>query len=95
MRSFVFFGLSAVVAASHPSPLEPGPVRTSLKTDSRWKDVAPEITTVVDRQAYAVKLECVGCPFSVLKNHMTADWQHPAPNNSLVCLHQQDTAYED
>ena len=86
MRSFVFLGLSAVVAAALPSPFEPGAVKPSPKTDGRWTDVAPEITTVSEHSEYAVKLDCVGCPFPVWKNHMTAEWQHPPQNNSLVCL---------
>jgi hypothetical protein len=75
-----------VVAAALPSPFEPGAVKPSPTTDSRWGNVAPEITTVEKHQAYAVKLECVGCPFPVWKNFMMAEWQHPPPNNSLVCL---------
>jgi hypothetical protein len=82
MRSFALLCLSALVSASSERSVE-SEVASSVPSAV---DIAPEITIVEEASSYAVKLECVGCPFPVWKNRTTAEWQHPPPNNSLVSL---------
>jgi hypothetical protein len=77
-----FFGLSSLAAiAAASSSLEHKVEEIHV---SAVKEVAPVITVVDLNRTYAVRYECAGCPFGVLKSSHEAEWVHPPPDSSLV-----------
>lgn len=51
--------------------------------------IAPEVTTIKANKSYAVKLECLGCPFAVRDADNQLSWQEPPQENALVRCHPQ------
>jgi hypothetical protein len=52
-------------------------------------ELAGEHYWVEETQSHIVKLECLGCPFSVRvreQHEVVETWQEPPQENSLVCL---------
>lgn len=87
MYSLAFLSLAAAVAASVTPPALSHHVE-GIEVPAA-KEIIPAITVVEENRAYAVKLECTGCPFVSWKRPREAEWQHPPPDNSLVSATKQ------
>ncbi|USP78979.1 hypothetical protein yc1106_06253 [Curvularia clavata] len=85
MHSFVLFNLAAAAAAVS-SPLSSQEHKVETIHTPAAKEAAPIITVVNLNRTYAIQLECLGCPFGILKNPDAVEWQHPPPGNSLMLM---------
>ncbi|EOA87910.1 hypothetical protein ACJQWK_08188 [Exserohilum turcicum] len=90
MRFLTLSSLAAAVVAAASSPSSGQEHRVENIEAPPVKDVAPLITVVQKNKTYAVKFECVGCPFGVLRSPHEVQWTHPPPDNSLMLMFSID-----
>jgi hypothetical protein len=73
MQVFAALGVFATIAVS-----------AELDAVAAPPQLAPVITTIKANKNYAVKLDCLGCPFAIKDADHKVTWQDPPQENALV-----------